>query len=413
MKYRGHSPFHILLAVLASVAGGTTVAQDTDTVKAFTGARIIDGSGQAPLDNGILLVQSGRILAVGTAEQLAIPAAAERIALDGRTVMPGLINAHGHAANDTAATLALYARYGVTTVVSLGGENLSHVELRDAQDPAALAEARLLVAGPVQEHASANAAEQGVVDVKVMGADWVKARVEGGGMGEAAYKALIAEAHRQDMKVAAHMYTLEDTRGLVKSGVDVLAHSVRDQPIDADLLQQLAGSEVCLTPTLTREVSTFVYESTPSFFSDPFFLRAADPQVLAQLQEPAAQRRAAANAEQGKADLAMAQRNLKIFHDAGLRVALGTDSGAGPGRFPGYFEHLEMELMADAGLQPMDIIVAATRDAAECMDLEADRGTLEAGKWADFVVLTENPLEDIRHTKTLESVWIAGNRIPQ
>lgn len=109
----------------------------------------------------------------------------------------------------------------------------------------------------------------------------------------------------------------------------------------------------------------------------------------------------------------MAQRNLKALHAAGVRVALGTDSGAGPGRFPGYFEHLEMELMMDAGLQPMDVIIAATRDAADCMDLEADRGTLEAGKWADFLVLTENPLEDIRNTKTLESVWIAGNRVPQ
>jgi imidazolonepropionase-like amidohydrolase len=117
----------------------------------------------------------------------------------------------------------------------------------------------------------------------------------------------------------------------------------------------------------------------------------------------------AANAQQGRADLAMAQRNLKILHDSGMRVALGTDSGS-PARFAGYFEHLEMGLMAEAGMTPMDILVAATGVAADCMDLE-DVGTLQAGNWADFLVLGADPLADIANTKALETVYIAGNRV--
>ena len=107
----------------------------------------------------------------------------------------------------------------------------------------------------------------------------------------------------------------------------------------------------------------------------------------------------------------MASVNLKKLADAGVKIAFGTDSGP-PARFQGYFEHLELELMAKAGLSPKQIIVSATGDAAGSLGLE-DVGTLEPGKWADFIVLTDNPLEDIKNTRSIESVWIAGNRVPE
>jgi imidazolonepropionase-like amidohydrolase len=117
----------------------------------------------------------------------------------------------------------------------------------------------------------------------------------------------------------------------------------------------------------------------------------------------------AARAQRGKDDLAMGQRNVKALHEAGVRIALGTDSGL-PGRFAGYFEHLELELLAEAGLSPRTIIQAATSVAADCMGLE-DVGSLTSGKWADFIVMTGNPLDDITNTRTLESVWMAGKQL--
>jgi len=402
-----------LLCTVLLLAGSTLLhAQPAGTLKAFTNLRLFDGTGAATVADAVLLVRNGRIEAVGPADSVVVPDAAERIDLGGATVLPGLINVHGHAANDTEAKLALYARYGVTTVVSLGGENASHRAFRDGQDDTSLVRARFYFAGPVQEHQSAEAAVNGIGQVKAMAADWVKARVQDGSMPEAAYTALIDEAHRQQLKVAAHMYTLADSKGLVRAGVDMLAHSVRDLPVDAELLTLMTARDVCITPTLTREVSTYIYETTPDFFSDPFFLQEADPAVVARLSAPATQQRNAANAQRGKADLAMAQRNLKQLHDAGVRIALGTDSGVSAERFPGYFEHLEMQLMAEAGMAPLDIIAAATRDAAACMDL-AEVGTLAVGKWADFIVLDADPLEDIANTKRLASVWIAGNRVPE
>jgi imidazolonepropionase-like amidohydrolase len=155
-----------------------------------------------------------------------------------------------------------------------------------------------------------------------------------------------------------------------------------------------------------------VYEEVPDFFDDPFFLKEADSTVLEQLKDPERQERIkeSQSAQTYKKALDTALVNLKILADQGVTIAFGTDSGP-PARFQGYFEHLEMALMAQAGLTPMQILVSATGDAADCMGLE-DLGTLETGKWADFVVLGGNPLDDITHTHRIESVWIAGNRVP-
>jgi imidazolonepropionase-like amidohydrolase len=188
---------------------------------------------------------------------------------------------------------------------------------------------------------------------------------------------------------------------------------VRDKEVDAELIGLLTEKNVCLCPTLTREVSTYVYESVPEFFSDPFFLRDADPQVLEQLKDPERQAGIQKNkaAQQYKKALQVAQANLKKLSDAGVTIVFGTDTGP-PARFQGYFEHMELQLMADAGLTPEQILRSATSDAARCLNLD-DVGTLEAGKWADFVVFAENPLENIANSHSLESVWIAGNRVPE
>ena len=200
---------------------------------------------------------------------------------------------------------------------------------------------------------------------------------------------------------------------LLESGIDFIAHSIRDAEVDEETIGLFAGRDTCYSPTLTRELSTFVYEDTPDFFTDPFFLAEVDDEIIAQLSDPERQQLVRENraAQLYKDALPTAAANLKALTDAGVRIAFGTDSGP-PARFQGYFEHLELAMMADAGMTPEQILRSATIDAAACLGLN-DVGTLETGKWADFVVLGADPLEDILNTRTIEAVYIAGNLIPR
>ncbi|HSM60139.1 MAG TPA: amidohydrolase family protein, partial [Longimicrobiales bacterium] len=178
--------------------------------------------------------------------------------------------------------------------------------------------------------------------------------------------------------------------------------------VDDELVRLLLERDVCYVPTLTRELSTFVYAERPAFFDDPFFRRHAKASEVERLVRPdfvEAMRTSEAAAAYRRA-LAQASANLKLLADAGVRIAMGTDSGPA-GRFPGYFEHLELEMMADAGLAPERILRSATGDAAACLGLD-ELGTLEEGRRADFLVLSADPLEDVRNTRSLEAAYVSG-----
>ena len=413
-----------------------TAARSTgSTSLAFVGARLLDGRGGPPIDNTTILVDNGRIARLGPSSQVDVPQGATRIDLAGKTVLPGLVNAHGHVGmtrgleqgppvytdENVRAQLQLYARYGVTTVASLGGDGEAGIRVRDAQaaehaGDRDAAGARLLLAGPVVVADTPEAAREQVAALAAMKVDLVKIRVDDNlgrtqKMTPEVYRAVIEEAHARGLRVAAHLYYLDDAKGLARAGVDLLAHSVRDREVDDELIALLREKNICVVPTLTREVSTYVYATRPAFFDDPFFRRAADSAVLEQLADPERQRRVRENPDSAVYEraLATASANLLRLARAGVPIAFGTDSGPA-GRFQGYFEHLELRLMAAAGLAPHDVLIAATRDAARCLHRD-DIGTLETGKRADFLVLDADPLADLRNLERIHSVWIGGRSV--
>ncbi len=435
----------ILLAALSVFLAGTVTAETT----VLDGFTLIDGTGRPPVANAAMIIVDGRIEWAGPQSQLQAPAGALVTHLTGRFLIPGIINLHGHLGNtvdlaqdpgnytreNVEKQLRLYASYGVTTVLSMGTDQELVYQLRAEQRAGRPRMTRIFTAGrgftgtggypttaPGMKGVPFEVASKADVDRDVewlaeRKVDLVKIWVDDH-LGRDKKipldlaKDIITDAHQHHLKVAAHVFYLEDAKALIAAGLDGLAHSVRDKPVDAALIAAMkkhgAFQEAA---TLTREESTFIFAKPAALLDDPFFTRGVSPNVLATLKDAAYQQKVAADPDYARYPefLETAMRNLKRLSDAGVRIGFGTDSGP-PARFPGYFEQWELQLMVESGLTPMQVITDATRNAAEFLQAK-DLGTLERGKWADLVVLRKNPLADIRNTREIEMVMIAGNRI--
>jgi len=337
------------------------------SVKAFIGARIIDGTGKAPMQNATLIVRNGRIEAVGPSVKP--PAGAQRIDATGKTIIPGLASGHSHIT--AASQLERYARYGITSVMSLGGDN--EIAVRDqlrSEHPAGYA--HLFIAGPIVVSKTPEDARKAVDLVAAAKTDIVKFRLDdnlgkGTKMSPEVYTAIFDEAHKKGMRVAVHVVVLSDAKAVLKLGANMIAHSVRDQDIDDETIALLKKNNAVYCPTFTRELSTYVYGEKPAFLNDPFLLKNVDQAELAKVQDPAFQEKM--RNDQGgqwyKEHLPVAMRNMKKVFDAGVPVVMGTDSGAPTGRFQGYFEHVELEYMVQAGLTPMQTRSTTSRTHAK------------------------------------------------
>jgi imidazolonepropionase-like amidohydrolase len=413
------------------------------------GVNIWDGAGGEPIRDGVIVVSGGGIQAVGPRASTPIPKGATVISGAGKTLIPGLINAHGHVGmtkglkaspenyseENVLAQLRQYARYGVTTVQSLGTDFEPILRLRGPARENETPRATVFTAGrgftnkqgypavlpgnagvprevDAVEEVRKNVEElarQKVDVVKIWVDDhwghYKKIRPE-------LYRAIIDEAHKRGLRVMAHMFYLEDAKQLVAAGLDGLAHSVRDKEVDDELIRLIKEKKTFAVATLAREESTFIYATPPAFLDDPFFNRWIDPEIIRQLKDPAYGARIKADPDFSKfpGQLAMAKKNLKKLFDAGVHIAFGSDSGP-PSRFHGFFEHRELELMVEAGLTPAQTLQAATSNTATALHISGKFGALTKGKRADMILLDADPLTDIRNMRKINKVWIGGREV--
>lgn len=400
MKIASSSSF--LFAALLALAGCAT--HDTGPVTAYEGARLIVGDGRV-IENGSLLVRGSRLTQVGQA--VPIPEGARRVSLAGKTVMPMIVDTHVHLGATREALirdLKMRAYYGVSAVMSLGTDGYQNLGLRGESIPGA---AKFLSAGrgiTMQEPGrttvpywvnSAGEARKAVEELAANRVDIVKIWVDTRDgkfrkLTPDIYTAIIEEAHKRGLRVTAHLFDLEDAKGLIRAGVDALAHGVRDRDIDDEIVamfRQRPG--LVLTPNLPdRGVRT-----------DLSWLRAGLPAKELEALEHNNRDRPIAQQFFG-----IQARNLARLSAAGARITLGTDGNRAWG------PHEEMADMVAAGMTPMQVIVASTRNSAEFARLN-DTGTLEAGKSADFIVLDANPLDNIENTRRINAVVLRGEPV--
>jgi imidazolonepropionase-like amidohydrolase len=398
--------FLALFATAAWVATAGAQAPATG-VTVFEGARVIVGDGRI-IDNAAFVVNGARIGEVGRAGQVRVPAGASRVSLAGKTVMPAIIDTHTHLSQTREMLtndLKRRAYYGVGAALSLGQDNTEPpFEVRAMPIPGA---ARFFTAGrgitrpepgrttaPIWVTSDAEA-RKAVQDLAATKVDIVKVWVDDRmgtvmKMTPELYGAVIDEAHKRNLRVIAHVYTMDDAKGLLRAGVDAFAHGVRDRVIDDEAVALYKGRRNLVVGPNMPDRGVAV---------DMSWLRESLPAAEVDKLQAAATNRPDVNAF-----WSIQAQNLAKVNAAGVKIILGTD-----GNTP-YAPHIEMEDMVAAGMTPMQVITAATRNGAEFLRI-ADMGTVEANKSADFIVLDANPVEDIKNTRKINAVYLKGAAI--
>jgi imidazolonepropionase-like amidohydrolase len=393
----------------AASAPAPQPAAPTSTAIAYEGARVIVGNDNV-IDNATFVVDKGQFVAVGASGSVNVPDGAQRVDLAGATVMPTLIDTHTHLSRERDALLddlRRRAQFGVSAALSMGQDEGDAVfQLRNEPQGEALALYRTAGRGLTAPEpgrseiphwvTTADEARAAVREEAALNVDIIKLWVDDRDgqfdkLTPELYGAAIDEAHANNLRAVAHLFSLEDAKGLVRAGVDAFAHGVRDTDVDDEFIELVkANPNFVLGPNLPGR-------------GEPYDVSWLQGQVsgeqFAQLQQ-----QASASNPQAQTGFGIQARNLARMSGEGVTIVLGTDGNTpwGP--------HLEMEDMVAAGMAPLDVLTAATGNGAAYLRLD-DRGTIAEGKRADFLVLDANPLDDITNTRRIRAVYFAGEEV--
>ncbi|HUA19513.1 MAG TPA: amidohydrolase family protein [Bryobacteraceae bacterium] len=427
--------------LIAAACGGSTGWSAT----LFEGARLIADARRPPIENSAFLIDGGRIVKVGKKGQIQAPAGATHVDLTGKTVIPALVDSHIHIGYQKGLVysaesytrenlidqLNRYAYCGVGAVLSLGTDpGEMPLQIRADQRAGRLGGAWFLLAGrglaapnagpnnpalkpsaygvTTEEEARRDVREQ--IAHKV---DFIKVWVDDRNgtvqkLSPALYRAAIQEAHKHGTRVIAHVYYLDDAKDLVRAGIDGFAHLVRDKEVDDEFIALLKQHNVYVMPNLALAENA-THSEPPAWLDDPLYRAVTPAAVIARLRASYAQRSTEALAR-ARGTYAIMQHNLAKLNAEGVRIGLGADSGAAPDYFHGYNDHRELKLMVEAGMTPAQALTAATVTSGAFLRL-TDRGTIAAGKSADFIVLDANPFDDVANSEKISAVYLRGEQI--
>ncbi len=434
--------FATLLLALALTTGGSGNALAQAVL--FDGARIIPGDGSPAIENGAILAEGGKITRIGKLGDIALPSGGTRVDLSGKTVMPAIISPHVHpgfqrglsyaAENYTRETILddlkreLY--FGVSVAQSLGVERGDDISLELRAESGLSGGARLYTAGrgigapnagpgdPVYADfaypvTTEEQIRRAVDEQTAKHVDIVKIWVDDRGgraprLSVPLALAAIDEAHKHNTKIAAHIFYHDDAVALAEAGINLFAHLVRDKEMSDPLIATMVKNNVYVNPNLGAP-ERGIHDSLPGWANDPALMGLLSdvvaPEVVQRIRDSFSGR-SAADIARAKAGYAILQKSVAKLAKAGAKLMLGADTGLRDHIF-GWAEQKELQFMAEAGMTPMQVIVAATSRPAEFLGLP-DRGTLAAGKRADLLVLDANPLDDIKNTRRIYKLYLAG-----
>jgi imidazolonepropionase-like amidohydrolase len=436
---------HALLVLVGGCAATLSIqAQQGGSAVLFERARLIAGDGSTSIEDSAFVVDNGQFARVGRRGEVQAPPGALRVDLTGKTVMPALIEMHAHLGYwrgwETSASyftreqllddLQRLAYYGVAAVLSLGADRREVAyalrdEWRASPPPDA---ARYLTAGPglalpkagpagvlseaVYSVTSESDARTAVRELAAKKVDrWIKIWHDSrrGLLPPPVFKAIIDEAHQHQLRVAAHVHELEDFKDLLRAGIDGFAHptwrQTRVDPVDDELLALFRQRPEVFIGTSFWTPRNQIYGSRPYWIDEPILRETFSADEIRRLENPRTPKDAAETWASGPVP-----RSVQRLKAAGVRFGLGTDMGGGGPAYFGFSSHVELESLVEAGLTPLEAIVAGTRNSAEFLGLDS-LGSIAPGRSADFIVLDANPLDDIANTRRIARVYLRGREV--
>jgi imidazolonepropionase-like amidohydrolase len=437
----------VVIALAALSVGGAQQPPSRGTKLALVGGMLLDGYEVPPIHHAAVLIEGDRIVRVAPAAQITIPADYQIVDTSGRTMMPGMIELHGHLiilghgnyntwfpwvakqgpnmltkVMETSARQLLNA--GVTSAVDLGAPLAQSLDVRDRINKGAIPGPRMSMSGPWITRASGGMSEQfggititssaqaaqEVERLAKAGVDVIKAH---SGLTREDYKAIADTAHKHGIRVHAHVYAESDVRNALETGIDVLTHAGSagtappySQQMITDIVN--AGRPV----VITAAHRAWIYPDTAAFperLQDPELKRSMPPEVYAEIQDSLKNWRALGYFARTDREMIFRERGVKQFSESGTVLGMGTDSGT-PMNFHTEALWREAKVHVDMGMPPIKVISALTRIGASILGKQRDLGTIEPGKLADIIVVQGNPLYDITALGHVETV-VKGGRV--
>ncbi len=427
-KARTEAAWLALVALIWAIA--VPAAQPAATVTTIAGARLIDGTGTAPVDDAVIIVDAERIRAAGPRAGVPIPQDAAIVDARGQVVLPGLIDVHCHInqpPDDMKRYWAAQLRWGVTTMRSAGNDKPETVPLFRETRAGAFPAPRAYTAGqgfnvsgpypgaPTFKPATAGEARADVLSLKAQNVDFIKIWMTNPKFPPDVIAAIVDEGARQGIPVVSHVTDVASLRQLAELGVTDFLHNPVDQPVTPELVAYAKSKQLTFAPTLANIESRWFYYEHPEILELAKLQAALYPRGRQMLADPDRKAQTLSAPDLAERKARMKEQTypfIKSMFEAGVRIVTGTDCGAEASQVTpfGHATHREIQMFVDAGMPPLAAIRAATLDAARVITRTDDPefGSLRAGKAADLVLLDADPTVDINNTIRIKRVMRAG-----